>query len=270
MISSFPAVCFIVSIHPFLTERCQCKLAWKRELPWDIRAYAGYLIQFDKPYNIPGTVEYVFFPQPQDQTFRTSEIFFGFRRDTTDDLAYPTQGSIILFHYELASSFLGSGYQYTSGRLEGRRYFDLWKKEYILATRAAVGLMEPIQDTHQIPLFRRFFTGGYNSVRGYRYFILGPTDVAGNPIGGQALLEGNMELRFPVYKDFRGVAFMDAGNVYYRIANLSPANLYYGTGIGLRYKSPVGPVGFDIAFPLRHIHQKQDPVALYFAIGQTF
>jgi outer membrane protein insertion porin family len=254
----------------FYDQTLSMQARLERELPWDIKAYAGYLIQYDKPYNIPGTMEYVFFPQPQDQTFRTCEIFFGFRRDTTDDLAYPTQGSILLFHYELATTFLGSGYQYTSGRLEGRHYFDLWKKEVILATRAAVGLMEPLQDTQQIPLFRRFFTGGYNTVRGYRYYILGPTDVAGNPTGGQALLEGNMELRFPIYKDFGGVAFVDAGNVYYKIANLSPANLYYGTGFGVRYKSPVGPVGVDIAFPLRHIHQKQDPLALYFSIGQTF
>ena len=254
----------------FYDQTLSMQARLERELPWDIKVYAGYLIQFDKPYNIPGTMEYVFYPQPQDQTFRTSEIFFGFRRDTTDDLAYPAQGSIVLFHYELAPAFLGSGYQYTSGRLEGRRYFDLWKKEVILATRAAVGLMEPIEDTKKIPLFRRYFTGGYNTVRGYRYYILGPTDVAGNPTGGQALLEGNMELRFPIYKDFGGVAFVDAGNVYYKIANLSPANLYYGTGFGVRYKSPVGPVGVDIAFPLRHIHQKQDPFALYFTIGQTF
>ena len=59
-----------------------------------------------------------FIRQPQDQTFRTSEIFFGFRRDTTDDIAYPTQGSQQSLHYELAPAFLGSGYQYTSVRLE--------------------------------------------------------------------------------------------------------------------------------------------------------
>jgi outer membrane protein assembly complex protein YaeT len=254
----------------FYNKTISLQARLERDLPWNIKGYAGYLIQFDKPFNIPGTVEYVFYPVPQDQTFRTSEAFFGFRRNTTDDIAYPTQGSQQLLHYELAPTFLGSGYQYTAVRLEDRNYFDLWKKEIILATRAAVGLMGPIQGTHQIPLFRRYFTGGFNSVRGYRYYILGPTDIAGNPIGGQALLEGNVELRFPIYGNFLGVAFVDAGNVYYRIADLSPANVYYGTGFGVRYKSPVGPVGIDLAFPLRHIHQKQDPVAVYFTIGQTF
>jgi outer membrane protein insertion porin family len=254
----------------FENRTLSVQIRLERELSRTIKAYAGYLIQFDRPFNIPGTIEYVFFPEPQDQTFRTSEIFFGIRRDTTDDLAYPTQGSILSLHYELAPTFLGSGYQYTSGRLEGRRYFDLWKKEIILATRAVVGLMEPIQNTHKIPLFRRYFTGGFNTVRGYRYYILGPTDIAGNPIGGQALLEANVELRFPIYKEFRGVAFVDAGNVYYRISDLSPANLYYGAGFGIRYRSPVGPVGVDIAFPLRRTRQDQDPFAIYFSIGQTF
>ncbi len=241
----------------------------ERELPWDIKAYGGYLIQFDQPSNIPGTVQDLFV-EPQNQTFRTSLAFLGFRRDTTDDILYPTQGGILLVHGELAPTFLGSDVQFTSARLEGRRYFDLWQKEFILATRAAVGLIEPIQNTSEIPLFRRFFTGGYNTVRGYRLYILGPTDIAGNPVGGNSLLEASAELRFPVYKDLRGVAFVDAGNVYPTIADLDPGNLNYGTGFGLRYKTPIGPVGVDIAFPLNRIQQKQASFQVYFTIGQTF
>jgi outer membrane protein assembly complex protein YaeT len=241
----------------------------ERELPWDFRVYGGYSLQYDSPFSIPGTVQELFV-EPQDQTFRSSLGFVGFRRDTADDLLDPTRGGLLLAHGELAPTFLGSSYQFASLRLEGRRYFDLWEKEIILATRAVVGLMSPIQSTSEIPLFRRFFTGGYNTVRGYRLFILGPTDIAGNPVGGNSLLEANAELRFPIYQDFRGVAFVDAGNVYPKIANLDPGNLYYGAGCGVRYRTPVGPVGIDIAFPLRGIQQKQDGFQVYFSIGQTF
>lgn len=241
----------------------------ERELPWNIRAYGGYQIQFDRPNGIPGTVQDLF-AEPQNQTFRTSLAFLGFRRDTTDDILYPSRGGIVLVHGEVAPAFLGSQVQFASARLEGRRFFDLWQKELILATRAAVGLIEPMQNTSEIPLFRRFFTGGFNTVRGYRLYILGPTDAAGNPVGGNSLLEANTELRFPVYKDLRGVAFVDAGNVYPAIADLNPGNMYYGAGFGLRYKTPIGPVGLDIAFPLRDIQQKQDSFQVYFTIGQTF
>ena len=220
MISSFLAVCFIVQYPSFYDKTLSMQTRLEREFPWDIKAYAGYLIQFDKPYNIPGTIAYVFYPQPQDQTFRTSEIFFGFRRDTTDDLAYPTQGSIVLFHYELAPTFLGSGYQYTSGRLEGRRYFDLWKKEVILAARAAVGLMEPIQDTDKIPLssilhrglqYRQRLSLLYSGSHGYSRKSHRRSSAAAGEYGTSV----------SHLQRFSGVAFMDAGNVYYRISNSS-------------------------------------------------
>ncbi len=241
----------------------------ERELPWDIKSYGGYLIQFDKPFDIPGTVQDLF-AEPQDQSFRTSLFFLGCRQDTTDDIINPTKGGIFIVHGELAPTFLGSEPQFLSARVEGRRFINLWEKEFILATRAAVGLMEPIQDTDEIPLYRRFFTGGYNTVRGYRLFLLGPTDIAGNPVGGNALLEANVELRFPVYKDLRGVAFVDAGNVYPTVGDLNPGNLYYGVGCGLRYNTPIGPVGVDMAFPLRGIQQKQGSFQVYLTIGQSF
>jgi outer membrane protein assembly complex protein YaeT len=241
----------------------------ERDLPWDIKAYGGYMIQFDKPSDIPGTVQDLF-TEPQDQTFRTSLAFLGFRQDTTDDLLYPTKGGIVIVHGEYAPSYFGSDPQFLSGRLEGRRFINLWEKKFILATRAVVGLIEPIQNTAEIPLYRRFFTGGFNTVRGYRLFVLGPTDIAGNPVGGNSLLEASAELRFPVYKDLRGVAFVDAGNVYPTISDLDPGNLYYGAGCGLRYQTPIGPVGVDIAFPLRGIQQQQDSFQVYLTIGQSF
>lgn len=241
----------------------------EREIFWRIKAYGGYLLQFDQPSGIPGTVQDLFV-EPQGQSFRTSQAFLGCRWDSTDDLLFPTQGGVILAHAEVASGFLGSEVRFVAARLEGRRFFDLWQKEVILATRAACGVMEPIQNTGEIPLFRRFFTGGYNTVRGYRLFTLGPTDVAGNPVGGQALLEANAEVRFPLYKDLSGVAFVDGGNVYPQIRDLGVGNLKYGTGFGLRYRTPIGPVGIDIAFPLNRIPQKQDSFQVYFAIGQSF
>jgi outer membrane protein assembly factor BamA len=241
----------------------------ERELPWNIKAYAGFLVQFDKSSDIPGTVQ-ALFAEPQGQTFRTSVAFLGFRQDTTDDVLYPTTGGIFIVHGECAPTFFGSDPQFISARVEGRRFFNLREKEFILGTRLALGLMEPIQNSHEIPLYRRFFTGGYNTVRGYRLFLLGPTDIAGNPVGGNALLEANLELRFPIYQDLKGVVFADAGNVYPSIADLNPGNMYYGTGFGLRYKTPVGPLGIDIAFPTRQIQQKQNSFQVYLTIGQSF
>lgn len=245
------------------------QLRLERQLPWGIKGYLGYLLQFDQPSGVPGTVQSLF-SQSQSQRFRTSLGFVGLRRDSTDDLINPTRGGMVSGHLDVAPGFFGSQVEFVATRLEGRRFVDLWQKEYILAGRAVLGLMEPLGRTAEIPLFRRFFTGGYNTVRGYRLFILGPTDIAGNPVGGQSLLEANAELRFPLYKELRGVAFVDAGNVYPTISDLSPGNLKYGVGFGVRYNTPIGPVGLDIAFPVNRVQARQDSVQVYFAIGQTF
>ncbi|MBM4289973.1 MAG: hypothetical protein FJ135_17840, partial [Deltaproteobacteria bacterium] len=241
----------------------------ERQLPWGIKAYGGYMIQFDRQSDIPGTTQDLF-RESQDRTFRSSLAFLGLRLDTSDDVVYPTRGGMLLAHGEAAPSWLGSQVHFTAARVEGRRYLDLWQKKFILATRAVVGLLEPIQGTQEIPLFRRFYTGGFNSVRGYRLYALGPVDAAGNPVGGNSLLEGSAELRFPVYKDLRGVGFVDAGNAFPTISSMDAGQLKYGAGFGLRYLTPMGPVGLDLAFPLNRIQQKQSSFQVYITIGQTF
>lgn len=241
----------------------------ERDLPWNWKVYGGYLLQFDEPSNIPATTM-VMFKEPQDQTFRTSLVFLGFQRDTTDNALYPTQGGLFYLNGEVSPKFFGANLQFASARTEGRRYINLWQKELVLALRAGVGLLQPIQDTGEIPIFRRFYTGGYNTVRGYRLFRLGPRDAAGNYVGGNALLEGGAELRFPIYQDLRGVGFLDCGNVYPKIADLDAGRLKYGAGFGLRYNTPIGPVGVDVGFPLNPSSGVNHKYQVYFTIGQSF
>jgi outer membrane translocation and assembly module TamA len=171
---------------------------------------------------------------------------------------------------EVAPDFLGSNLQFVRTTLEARRYQGLGQKNFVLAGRLRVGLMEPIQATTDIPIYRRFFSGGYNSVRGYRLDYLGPRDISGSPIGGNALLEGSLEARLPLYKDFRAVAFLDFGNVYLNIKNIDLGQVKYCSGLGLRYATPIGPIGVDVGLPLNPIDPHKDKYQFYFSIGQSF
>jgi outer membrane protein insertion porin family len=123
----------------------------------------------------------------------------------------------------------------------------------------------------QIPIAERFFAGGGNSHRGFSENQAGPRDAAtGFPVGGQALLIFNHELRFPLIgTNLGGVAFLDSGNVYSRIQDISfrlsqphqtqstPTGsaevfgfnyMVHAAGFGLRYRTPIGPVRLDVAY----------------------
>jgi outer membrane protein assembly factor BamA len=141
-----------------------------------------------------------------------------------------------------------------------------------------------------IPLPERFFAGGGTSLRGFALNQAGPRDVCtGFPVGGQAILVLNQEFRFPMRLPFFGTSlggaiFYDGGNVYSRLSRISframlPAPTFtlipdphnptgpkipacatncanelnyfaHTIGLGVRYKTPVGPIRVDFGYQL--------------------
>ena len=98
-------------------------------------------------------------------------------------------------------------------------------------------------DFDQLPSSIRFFAGGSQSVRGYAYESLGPTDENGNVVGGKNLLTGSVEFEHYFHSKWGVAVFLDAGNA---IDDLKD-DLEQGAGFGVRWKSPVGPVRVDLA-----------------------
>ncbi|MCP4390469.1 MAG: outer membrane protein assembly factor [Gammaproteobacteria bacterium] len=112
----------------------------------------------------------------------------------------------------------------------------------------------------QLPSSIRFFSGGAQSVRGYRYQSLGPTDDDGDVVGGAYLVLGSIEFEH-YFNDRWGLAlFFDTGNAIDDLAN----DLEQGAGFGLRWKSPIGPVRFDLASA---ISRDGEPWRLHINIG---
>jgi outer membrane protein insertion porin family len=149
--------------------------------------------------------------------------------------------------------------------------------------------------THDIPLPERFFMGGSESHRGFSINQAGPRDLEkGYPIGGNALFLNSVELRMPFAENRLGfVLFEDAGNVFssIRVMRLlkvhqnSPTDFDYtvhAAGFGFRYKTPVGPLRFDISYSMNPPHYQvvQSPgnvevlqlshYQLFLGIGQSF
>jgi outer membrane protein assembly complex protein YaeT len=254
--------------HAFFTQ-----FRLERDLPWDLRVYFGHGLEFARPFNLPvETLIRLEGTQPE-KMYRASFALLGLRQDTTDSHIAPRRGGIMNLGGEFAPTFLGSGLQFVQSVLDWRRYHAIADSRFVAAGRVRFGLIQPIQSTTQIPISRLFFCGGANSVRGYKLDYLGPRNVSGDPVGGETVLEFSLEGRFPlpIYEKIGGVVFLDAGNVFSRIHQLDLGQLKYSPGLGLRYLSPIGAIGVDIAFPTNRINYQQDsPYQIHFTVGYGF
>lgn len=118
----------------------------------------------------------------------------------------------------------------------------------------------------QVPAQQLFRTGGDRTVRGYGYREIG-VDRNGIVTPGRYEAVGSVEWQKPVRRNgvdtnFESAVFVDAGSVADRVANLKPV---YGAGVGVRYKSPLGPIEADLAYGF-----KPKKFRLHFNIGLTF
>jgi len=121
-------------------------------------------------------------------------------------------------------------------------------------TRAVAGIPDPL-------LFR---AGGDDSVRGYAYRSLAPS-IDGVATGGRSLFTASLEIARPIsprYPAYWWAAFVDAGNAADRFSELHPA---VGYGVGLRWRSPVGPLRIDLAYG-----QQTRQVRTHFSVGIAF
>ncbi|MCJ7682647.1 MAG: BamA/TamA family outer membrane protein, partial [Candidatus Aminicenantes bacterium] len=138
----------------------------------------------------------------------------------------------------------------------------------VWASNIRLGLADAF-DQYLIPS-RRFFTGGGNSIRGFRRDLVGPIDPFFNDaVGGEALFVMNQELRVPLFKWMDGVVFYDTGNVYLNLEDFSLRQLRHGAGFGLRLNTPVAFLRLDYGFNLFPKEGEARSV-FYFTIGQVF
>jgi outer membrane protein assembly factor BamA len=148
--------------------------------------------------------------------------------------------------------------------------------------------------TDTLPLPERFFMGGSDSHRGFSINQAGPRDPeTGYPIGGNALFFNSLELRVPMPERGLGfVLFNDSGNVFTTIRHMrllkfsqsSPTDSDYDSdavGVGIRYKTPVGPIRFDVGYNLNPPRyqvaanpgvevQRLSHYQFFLSIGQSF
>jgi len=158
-----------------------------------------------------------------------------------DNRAYPSRGLLFGFGLRGATTALLSDTNFLQGTMQLRWIYALNDDSRLLA-RGNLGATV-VDDFEKLPTSLRFFTGGDATVRGYSYESIGPTDPDGAVVGGRNLIVASLEYEHRVWKDWGVAAFVDTGDAF----DDADAELKTGVGVGVRWRSPVGPMRLDFA-----------------------
>jgi outer membrane protein insertion porin family len=227
---------------------------------------------------------------------RTSSLRFSFNYDKRDNRLFPTNGHLESASAEFASSLIGSQNLFQRYRLIERRYKPLFWG-LVGKVNLSMGYIRSTDPVNRpISISEKFFAGGINSIRGYTLRSISPTrkilasrdpdaGVLDFAVGGNKEFLSNWEIEFPIVESagIRGVVFYDAGNVFGENENFFQSNqrpdangrgtlplgLFHSTGFGVRWFSPLGPLRFEVGFPLTR-RPIDDAYLFEFTIGNFF
>jgi outer membrane protein assembly complex protein YaeT len=230
-------------------------------------------------YRIERSHTYDTGPDPIFDVFlRLAALTSTVSRDTRDDLLDASKGSFLSQAFQFSPASLGSQVRFVKYFGQYFRYFPLQKPRVelftnqvlrprlVYATGIRVGLSHGLGG-QDVPPSERFLAGGSTTVRGFEQNSLGS---AGSlQLGGNAMLVLNNELRFPLFKMFDGVGFVDIGNVYPTISDFSLSDLRKAAGAGLRVRTPWFLLRLDYGFKLDR-RPGESIGRIFFSIGQAF
>lgn len=195
--------------------------------------------------------------------------------DMRNDIINPYKGWRIFTEVTPSYGHLGESNKMLRLLVNANYYLRLIKKDtFVIGLWTRLGEINSIKN-QDIPLNKRFYSGGLNSVRGYGYQKVGPIDIDSNPTGGRNLAEGGVEPRFKITDTIGVVTFIEAGSVgNSKQLTYQEKRYFVGYGVGARYYTAIGPIRFDIAFPTKRRTIKgaryDAPFQLYISIGQAF
>jgi outer membrane protein insertion porin family len=243
---------------------------------------------------------------------RLSKFFGAVLRDSRDDVLDPQRGSVVGLDTAVAARAIGSEVGFIKSFAQGFIYRRLPGRGVVLAAGARLGVAvgfarevppvleiaagRPVPATtgaardpqraatspfatviRELPASERFFAGGDTTVRGFALDRLGTAetlDPQGFPQGGNGLAVFNLEARAPYWKNLQTVWFLDAGNVFRRVSDIRPDELRVSSGIGFRYRSPIGPLrvdwGWKLSTRLLLTGGRERSNVLHISLGQAF
>jgi translocation and assembly module TamA len=191
-----------------------------------------------------------------DSTYAATLGYGIILRHTDNDLN-PTRGYLLNVQFTGAPFTSTANGSFLQSHVKTQAYYPITSSTQLIA-RAEIGLVNGKNSAPELYLFR---AGGDQSVRGYAYQSLGVKE--GDAIvGARYIATGSVEVVQWLTNQWGAAVFVDAGNAANSLQDLSPV---YGYGLGARWKSPLGPIGADIAYG-----ESTGKYRLHFNIGVAF
>jgi len=179
-----------------------------------------------------------------------SSVDFDMAYDTRDNVFSPLSGIYFTNNFQVTGGPFGGDRDFIKYFARFSYYQPLINKS-VLEGRVRVGWADPFSDTKKVPIYERFFVGGANTVRGYEERKVGPVDSAtSDPLGGESMFVANIEYTYPLIDFLKLATFFDAGNAWSKNSDFFKEKLYKSVGMGVRVKTPIGPVSVDYGWPL--------------------
>ena len=199
--------------------------------------------------------------------FEYRALFLATTLDFRDSTLLPTRGVRLGGSVEWAPASFASDIEFF--KVNGRTdvYWGLpWNLDFAVSLQG--GLIRPLASTDEIPISLRFFAGGANTVRGFKYGTIGDS-VDGEPTGGELFACIQAEIRFPIWSEFHGAIFTDRGGVWLDPDDADIDDTRWSVGAGLRFHTPAGALSADVAWNVDN-EEDEDNVAFHFSIGFPF
>lgn len=203
------------------------------------------------------------------ERFHYLSIPFYFNIYTTNDLLDPVQGHKLSLQVTPYYEIMGPNVSFVKTIASYKLYETVLKNPLtVVATNIRVGMIRGT-GRDDIAADERFYAGGGGSIRGYSYQRVGPMNGA-TPIGGKSLLEMSTEVRLKITSEFGIATFLDGGAAFTDNFFSSGESLHWGTGMGIRYYTPVGPLRLDVGFPIKKRLGIDKSYQIYLSLGQAF
>jgi outer membrane protein insertion porin family len=194
----------------------------------------------------------------------------AFERNTTDHPFLPTKGTYLGTNLEYDAKAFGGDYNLFKEEYHAGIYYPLFWK-FVGHLRGEVGWEISDGGVNSFPIFERYFLGGINSLRGWRFGEVGPLDNFGLVYGGDKYVVINTEVLFPLVEKYgvRGVVFFDTGNTFSEGESMNPSRFWADVGPGIRWNSPFGPLRIEVGYVLDR-REGDKPMEFQFTAGAFF
>jgi len=248
----------------FGTRKYGSRLSFEKDLTTNLKVGTNFSLESREQYRIGDT-------QTDDTNiYETRGIANAtpfFTWNSVNSFVKPTKG----FYFNVSAGYnedmLEDLDHFIKYKAKAKYYHQLFPR-VVMACQGMLGYIQNFADDSNLPDDQLFFLGGIADVRGFDENKL-LVDGFNDPVGGKTQILGSIEARIDLGKNFEIPLFIDAGSVRDTAVSGSNEGFKYSVGAGIRYMTPVGPVGLLYGYKLNP-EDGEDSGRIHFSIGYTF